>query len=79
MRDDSAEILFQVFVVVVVVFAGGRREQFRHGQGRPLFHKVHRECPLRLPAGKFWRGCRLPHRHHGTVSLSGHALEKLFI
>ena len=35
MTDDSAEIRFSAFS------AGGRCEQFWHGQGCPLFHVVH--------------------------------------
>ena len=46
-----------------VFSARGRHEQFRHGQGRPLFVVVQTASPLpaaMLPAlqGWFWRGCR---------------------
>ena len=50
MRDDSAEILFQPFL------RGGHREQFWHGQGRPLFDVVHPELPSPTTASPTLQG-----------------------
>ena len=41
-RDDSAEILSQSSLQKKL----GHREQFRHGQGRPLFDVMHPVFPL---------------------------------
>ena len=53
MRDDSAELFFQFFVVF---FAGGHREQFWHEQGFPLFEIVHLAFPMPTTASPTLKG-----------------------
>ena len=50
MRDNSTEIFFQSFS------AGGPCEQFRHGQGCPLFDVVHPAFPLPTTASPTLQG-----------------------